>query len=185
MLPWIPRTLSSCGIAFAKCRRRQGFAPLDAQIAASPLQNIDVDKDSPPWMPRTLFSCGIAFAKCRCGAHLPCASPVRTDGLLVVLGTHSAGNLLPLGEIPHPRVGVTRHGGSQEFRCLFSWGCVAGEFVGHPGGLPLACCGNPNSITGNSVKYLCNILEPSRECPGELLVIATKLFLSRDIHGEV
>ena len=103
-------------------------------------------------MPRTLFSCGIAFAKCRCGAHLPCASLVRTDGLLVVLGTHSAGNPLPLGEIPHPRVGVTRHGGSQEFRCLFSWGCVAGEFVGHPGGLPLACCGNPNSITGNSVK---------------------------------
>ena len=29
----MPRTLFSCGIAFAKCRRRQGFAPLDAQNA--------------------------------------------------------------------------------------------------------------------------------------------------------
>ena len=33
--------------------------------ATSPLQNVDVDRDSPPWMPRTLFSCDIAFAECR------------------------------------------------------------------------------------------------------------------------
>ena len=37
-------------------------------------------------------------------------------------------------------------------------------------------------ITGNSVKHLCSILGPSRECHRELLVIAKKLSENRDLH---